>query len=181
LGLSAIQILSSGADDPGDGTPTPLAVVFTDLEGFTSWTERHGDEAASRLLVEHHRAVGPVVRSRGGRVVKRIGDGLLVTFPSSEAAVLAALELLDCAPAGLRLRAGVHWGEVALTRDDVIGHVVNVAARVTESASGGEVLTTSTVRDAVARLPGVSFGPPKVEHFHGLSEPVTVCRAETAG
>src|SRR5439155_17610541 len=118
LGLSAIQILSSGADDPAVGEPTDLAVVFTDLEGFTAWTERHGDEAASQLLTEHHRAVGPVVRSRGGRLVKRVGDGLLLTFPSPEAAVLAGLELLDSAPAGLRLRAGIHRGEVAVTRDD---------------------------------------------------------------
>jgi adenylate cyclase len=174
LGLSAIQILSSGADDQTDGLPARTAVVFTDLEGFTTWTESHGDEPASALLVAHHRAVGPVVRSRGGRVVKRLGDGLLLTFPSPEAAVLAGLELLDCAPAGLRLRAGIHEGEVVVTRDDVIGHVVNVAARVTESAKGGEVLVTEEVRDATRSLAGVSFGRLRRKAYKGLAEAVRV-------
>ena len=135
LGLTAIQVLSSGAeDDAGGASSEPLAVAFTDLENFTAFTSREGDEAASRLLAEHHRAVGPLVRSRGGRVAKRLGDGLLLTFPEPEAAVLACLELVGSNPEPLRLRAGVHMGDLVVTRDDVIGHVVNVAAHVTESA-----------------------------------------------
>src|SRR4029077_4184184 len=97
LGLSAVQLLSSsGARSvaPGEsGVPEPLAVMFTDLEGFTRFASRQGDEAAGELLQAHHRAVGPVIRSRGGRTVKRLGDGLLLTFPGPEAAVLAGLEL----------------------------------------------------------------------------------------
>ena len=59
------------------------------------------------LLAEHHRVIGPIVRSRGGKVVKRLGDGLMLSFPSPEAAVLAAIELLErgagaAAPAGRR-------------------------------------------------------------------------------
>lgn len=178
LGLSAIQILASGAEDADDdGVPTRLAVVFTDLEGFTSFTARRGDEAASRLLGEHHRAVGPVVRSRGGRLVKRLGDGLLLTFPEPEAAVLAGLELVDAQPAPLRLRVGIHAGEVVVTRDDVIGHVVNVAARVTESATGGEVLVTAAVRDAAVEIRGATFSRLRRRSYKGLGEPVLVCRA----
>jgi len=180
LGLSAIQILSSGADDPADGMPTNLAVVFTDLEGFTAWTARHGDEAASQLLTEHHRVVGPIVRSRGGRVVKRIGDGLLLTFPSTEAAVLAGLEMVDGAPAGLRLRAGIHCGDVTLTRDDVIGHVVNVTARVAESARGGQVLVTREVRDATHSLPTVAFSRLQRKNYKGLGDAVRVCTVTAA-
>ena len=56
-------------------------------------------------------------------------------------------------PGPLRLRAGVNWGEAVVTRDDVIGHLVNVAARVTETAKGGEVLVTEAVQDRVAGLP----------------------------
>src|SRR5947208_1716158 len=110
---------------------------------------KEGDETATRLLIEHHRVVGPIVRSRGGKVVKRLGDGLLLTFPSPEAAVLAALELVPSAPEPLRMRAGMHCGEAVVTRDDVIGHVVNVAARVAESAKGGEAMVTGTIRDGV--------------------------------
>ena len=179
LGLSTIQVLSTPSEDSGDDAtrgPVPMAVAFTDLEGFTRFTSEKGDEAASQLLTEHHRRVGPIVRSRGGRVVKRLGDGLLLTFPEPEAGVLACLELVEAQPEPLRLRAGLHVGDVVVTRDDVIGHVVNVAARVAESATGGEVLATTDVRQAVAgSLPNVTFGRARRRHFKGLTEPVSVC------
>lgn len=177
IGLNAIQALSWRAEtEPGEGNPAELAIVFTDLEGFTSFTAGAGDDAALALLAEHHRAVGPIVRSRGGRVVKRIGDGLLLTFPSTDAAVLAALELVPTAPEPLRLRAGVHCGEVVATRDDVVGHVVNVAARVTESARGGQVLVTASVRDSI-EVPGVAFTRARRRSFKGVGEPIAVCEA----
>ena len=183
LGLSAIQVLSApreGSDT--EGTSAQLAVAFTDLEGFTRFTAAQGDERASQLLAAHHRAVGPVVRSRGGRVVKRLGDGLLLTFPEPEAAVLACLELVEAEPVPLRLRAGIHQGEVVVTRDDVIGHTVNVAARVAETAKGAEVLATSDVRTAVGdSLPSIKFGRAKPKAFKGLGLSVSICRVERAG
>ena len=181
LGLTAIQVLSSGAEDePGEGTGEVLTVAFTDLERFTAFTAAEGDEAASRLLAAHHRAVGPLVRSRGGKVAKRLGDGLLLTFPEPEAAVLACLELVASNPDPLRLRAGVHVGDVVVTRDDIIGHVVNVAARVTESARGGEVLVTAEVRAGAKELTSVSFGRHRSKTYKGVGEPVRVCRVTWA-
>lgn len=181
IGLNAIQMLSWNSETKSDeGAPVDLAVVFTDLEGFTRYTARAGDESASALLTEHHRRAGPVVRSRGGRIVKRLGDGLMLTFPSSDAAVLASLELLDTAPEPLRLRAGVHCGEVVVTRDDVIGHVVNVAARVAEAAKGGEVLVSEPVRLAGDDLRGVAFSRLRKRVFKGVGEPVAVCKATPA-
>jgi adenylate cyclase len=182
LGLSTIQILSAGADErAGDGVPDTLAVAFTDLENFSAFTAREGDEASCRFLSDHKRAVGPVVRSRGGRIVKQLGDGLLLTFPSAEAGVLAALELLDVEPEPLRLRVGLHVGEVLVLPDrDVVGHVVNVAARVAESARGSEVLTTDAVRDAARELAGVSFGRSRRHALRGTNETIQVCAAQRA-
>jgi adenylate cyclase len=179
LGLSTIQLLSN-TDDEEKGAPgstARLTIAFTDLEGFTRFTERQGDDKASQLLVDHHRTVGPIVRSRGGRVVKRIGDGLLLTFPEPVAAVLACLELVETPPDPLRLRAGLHVGDVVVTRDDVVGHVVNVAARVAESAQGGQVVVTGDVyAEAAADLPRVQFSKPRRRSFKGLDEAVPVCR-----
>jgi adenylate cyclase len=183
MGLSAIQLMSSNDDENEEGaarTPSRLTVAFTDLEGFSRFTERNGDDVASHLIADHHRTVGPIVRSRGGRVVKRIGDGLLLTFPEAEAGVLACLELVATPPAPLRLRAGLHVGEIVLTRDDVVGHVVNVAARVAESAKGGEVVVTGDVRDDVEGLPRVAFGRLRRKSFRGLAEPIPVCKASYA-
>jgi adenylate cyclase len=186
LGLNTIQLLAWRSEEAegAEGYTARLAVVFTDLEGFTAFTAQQGDDAASRLLLDHQRAVGPVVRRRGGRLVKHLGDGLLLTFPEPSAAVLAALELLGAAPEPLRLRAGLHVGDVCVTRDDVIGHVVNVAARVAESAKGGEVLTTVDVRDSIAAeggLPDVTFARARKRSFKGIDERISVCPAKPNG
>jgi adenylate cyclase len=181
LGLSAIQQLSTSSDaDQEGGMPSRLAVAFTDIEGFTAFTAREGDEAASQLLADHYREVGPVVRSRGGHVSKRLGDGLLLTFPSPEAGVLACLEMVDAEPAPLRLRAGIHVGDVVVAGDEIVGHVVNVAARVAESAKGGEVLVTDDVRKAVGDLRGATFGRARGKTFKGIGEKVLVSRASRA-
>lgn len=181
IGLNAIQLLAydqpTGSGDAG--APSPVAVAFTDLEGFTRFTARHGDEAARGLLAEHHLHVGPVVRSRGGKVVKRIGDGLMLSFPSAEAAVHAALDLVEL-PSDLRLRAGVHCGEAVVTADDLIGHVVNVTARVAADATGGQVLATAHLRDEVGDLRGVQFGRARRRTFKGVGEPISVCPVSRA-
>jgi adenylate cyclase len=183
IGLNALQLLSF--DRPADGTTDtrqqPVSVVFTDLEGFTRYTARQGDEAALDLLGAHHRATGPIVRSRGGRVVKRIGDGLMLSFPSAESAVLASLELVEAEPGPLRLRAGVHTGEAVVTADDLIGHDVNVAARVAAVASGGQVLATIAVREVVGELRGVTFGRARRRSFKGVEQAVQVCPVQRDG
>ena len=149
-----------------------LTVAFTDLEDFTAYTEAEGDAAASRLLIGHQRDAVSIVRGRGGCVLKRLGDGLMLTFPAPEAAVLACLELCETAP--LRLRAGVHGGEVLLAGDDVMGHVVNLAARVMASADGGELVVTDYVRAAVGDMRGVAFDGPYTRKFKGIEETVPV-------
>src|SRR4051794_41837011 len=98
--------------------------------------------------------MGPIVRSRGGRIVKRLGDGLMLTFPAPEAAVLAALELVSAIDEPLRLRAGLHLGEAVVSHDDVMGHGVNVAARITEGAEGGVGLASVDLREAGAAVAG---------------------------
>jgi adenylate cyclase len=177
LGLNAVQALSNRRS-PADGSTQTLTVVFTDLEGFTRFNADNGDSAAVELLAEHHRLVGPVVRSRGGRIVKRMGDGLLLAFPEPDAAVLAAVELLATAPAPLRLRSGIHYGEAVVSRDDLTGHVVNVAARVTEEAKGGSVLLTADVLDAIdGDLRGVKFTKPSNKRLRGVPEKVGIAEA----
>ena len=180
LGLSAIQALTMGDDHPGEGSTQCLTVLFTDLEGFTRFTSREGDEAAADVLHQHHRAVAPLIRSRGGKLVKRIGDGLLVTFPEAAAGVHAALELVEAAPSGLRLRAGLHSGDVVVRAGDVIGNVVNLAARVTEASKGGQVLATSSVLEDAGELRGVRVLRGRRRSFKGVDGSVVVYRIERA-
>ena len=171
VGVLATADPTSEADAEGTA-PMDLTVAFTDLEDFTSYTEAEGDDAASRLLMDHHREAVLIVRARGGRVLKRLGDGLMLTFPEPEAAVLACLDLGEAAP--LRLRAGIHVGQLMVTSDDVFGHVVNLAARVTASAAGGQLVVTDHVRRAVGDPLGIAFDGPYLRSFKGIEDEVSV-------
>lgn len=178
LGLNALQGLSLWRNDAADQpAATSLTVMFTDLEGFSRFTTREGDDAAASLIADHQRLLGPIVRSRGGRIVKRLGDGLMTTFPVPDAAVLAALEMVEVVVEPLRLRAGIHLGEAVVTHDDLFGNVVNVAARITEAAKGGQVLTSTDVRSEVEALDAVAFGRARRVRLKGI-EPISVCRVE---
>ena len=180
FGLSALQLLAPG-DGRQDGPVEAISVVFTDLEGFTAFTAAHGDAAATDLLARHHRAVGPVVRRRGGRVVKRLGDGLLLCFPDPQQAVAAAVDLLATAPEPLRLRAGVHCGEAVVTQGDLVGMAVNIAARITEIAKGGEVLVSGDVRESAGGVAGLRFGRTRARRLKGVGDKVPVCPVLPAG
>jgi adenylate cyclase len=177
VGLSALQAMSLSRSEIGPGdvaAPSEVTVVFTDLEGFTTFTAAEGDDAAAHLVGDHNRRFGPIVRSRGGRVVKRLGDGLMLTFPAPEAAVLAAVELVGEDHGPLRVRAGLHHGEAVVAHDDVVGNVVNIAARLTEQAGGGTALASVAVREAVGDLRGVAFGRAKRYRLKGI-DPVSAC------
>ncbi len=182
MGLNALQLLSMEAEeDASGGQPQPMTIVFTDLQGFTTFTSREGDEAARELLGAHHKAVGPVIRSRGGRLVKKLGDGLLISFGAPEAAVLASLEMQETDRESLPIRAGIHHGEAMLHGDDLVGHDVNIAARVTDSAKGGEILATTEVRSAVGEMPSVTFGKARRRSFKGVAGSVSVCPVRRSG
>jgi len=183
LGVSALQVLSWDLQwDRGllgsRDTVRRASVVFTDLEGFTAYTNRHGDTAALELLAEHHKAATAIVRRWGGRVVKTLGDGLMLIFPEASSAVHAALELVPSSPDPVRMRAGVHTGELVVVDADVVGHVVNVAARVTAAAKGGEVLVTSQTLTAAGELPGVMVRRGRRKSFKGVAEKVLLHRVE---
>src|SRR5437764_9107491 len=89
----------------------PVTVMFTDIAGFTAYAATRGDRAAARLLHRHDRAVLPAIRRHSGRILKRLGDGLMVAFASPAAALRAALEMQQAAR-GVRLRIGIHAGEI---------------------------------------------------------------------
>ena len=125
------------------------AILFTDLVGSTSLSSSMGDDDWSSLLASHDRICDGVIGGRGGRLVKRTGDGILATFDTASAAVRTATALRsELAAIGLVLRAGVHAGEIDVHDDgDISGLAVNIAARVEAAGGAGDVLVTSTVRE----------------------------------
>jgi adenylate cyclase len=186
VGLNGLQLLSwdvlwnRGIGPRSRDTPNTATVVFVDIEGFTAYTAEHGDDAALELLAEHQRVAAGIVRRNGGRVVKHLGDGLMLVFPAATSGVRAAVELVETPPEPLKLRAGVHTGQVIVTSDDLVGIVVNVAARVTDLAKGGEVLVTSDTMEQVGEHAGVRASKFRSRSLRGVAGKVAVARVERA-
>ncbi len=148
-GFSVLQMWHSLAERAGRGKGgQEVTVLFTDLVGFSSWALRAGDEQALHVLREVAAAVEPPILARRGRVVKRLGDGVMAVFPAPQLAfdaAVAARELLaEVHTDGyrLRLRAGLHTGYPRAIGGDYLGVDVNVAARLVEKASANEILVS---------------------------------------
>jgi adenylate cyclase len=155
LGLAVLQVAEWLNSDVRRSEPPALAIVFTDLVGFSSWALRAGDEESLELLREVDGVVTRAVEERGGQVVKRLGDGIMAAFEEPQAAVDAADEAvgeisgLDAPAYQPHLRAGVHVGSPQAIGGDYLGVDVNVAARLCEAAEADEVLVSEPVRDRV--------------------------------
>lgn len=149
LGLTALQAWQRLAEsqDRGRGK-VDVAILFTDLVGFSSWALEAGDRAAVRLLREVGEAIEPPVLERQGEVVKRLGDGLMAAFWDAPQAVEAAFAAGDrVAPIEVdgyrpRLRTGIHLGRPRKLGGDYFGVDVNVAARLADAAKPGEILVS---------------------------------------
>lgn len=124
-------------------------VLFTDIVGSTARSAEVGDTAWRDMLDRHDRIAWQAVDRYTGNLVKNTGDGLLMTFAAPSEGVACAKDLVrELGHVGLRVRAGLHAGEIIVREDgDVSGLAVNLAARVQQAASGGTTWVSSTVRD----------------------------------
>jgi class 3 adenylate cyclase len=131
---------------PGQEDPTVEATfAFVDLAGFTALTEAHGDaEAVSVIRAFRHRVLDTL--QSGDRLVKTIGDAVMLAFPTPRRAIDALRVLLRSElahpDAVLLPRAGAHHGAAVAVDGDFYGAGVNLAARVAGQARGGELLVT---------------------------------------
>jgi adenylate cyclase len=180
--LQAWQALSE-AQRRRQGTAN-VAIVFTDLVGFSDWALKAGDEAALEVLRQVGDAEQRAISTNKGAVVKRLGDGAMAVFGDAGQAVSAALaaqrEISDIEVEGYRptQRAGVHKGTPRKVKGDFLGVDVNIAARVGDSAKGGEVLISEPVRD---ELDGrrFKFGPARELAAPGAPADLTVCSVKS--
>jgi class 3 adenylate cyclase len=132
-----------------------VAVMFSDIVDSTRLAEEVGDDEWTDVVSRYREFVRAAFATRGGEEVGTQGDGFLAQFPSPADAVLCAVDIqrdvrdVAAAGLGLRLRIGVHAGEAVHDDGDLIGRVVNLAARVTGEAEPGEILVTEPVADYV--------------------------------
>ena len=152
LGLTALQAWQrlSESQDRGRGK-VDVAILFTDLVGFSSWALEAGDQLAIELLREFAAAVEPPLLERRGEVVKRLGDGVMAAFwdagSATEAAFAANERIAAVAVGGYRprLRTGIHLGRPRKLGGDYFGVDVNIAARLADAAKPGEVLVSDPI------------------------------------
>lgn len=125
------------------------AIMFTDIAGFTALSAENEEEALA--LVDRQREVlQPIVRRHGGKWLKEMGDGLLLSFPSSKQAVSCGIAIQEAVRDidGLKLRIGIHQGDILVKGEDVFGDDVNIAARIEPfAAPGGIAISDKVHRD----------------------------------
>jgi class 3 adenylate cyclase len=161
-----------------------LAIVFTDIKGFTERTSRQTRAEHERLLKVHEMLLAPTFKAFGGNIRKTIGDAFLVTFESPTNAVLCGIAIQDrlfrfnqTAPEADRMevRVAINIGEVRVEANDVFGEPVNVAARLEGVAEANEVYFTEAVYLVMnkAEVPSEEIG---AFDFKGVPEKIRVFR-----
>jgi len=128
--------------------------AFVDMAGFTALTEAQGDEDAADLAVMFAELTRSMLAPRD-RLIKSIGDAVLVTSPDPARGLTLVERLLTVAAAEPRLptlRAGLHHGDAVERDGDVFGAAVNLAARVAAEAHPAEVLGTAPIAEAARDL-----------------------------
>jgi class 3 adenylate cyclase len=130
---------------------TLATVLFTDIVGSTEKAAQLGDHQWRALLEQHHVVVRSMLARYRGTEIDTAGDGFLATFEGPARAVRCAEAIMaSLTPLGIRVRAGVHTGEVESVGGKVGGIAVAIGARVTALAAESEILVSSTVKDLTA-------------------------------
>lgn len=158
--------------------------MFADIAGFTALTEAHGDQEAAELVDDFCDAVDAELPAFGGTQVKTIGDALMLHIPDPGNAVLLGLRIAHDilqghgAPA---VRVGMHHGPAIERAGDYIGSAVNIAARVSAAATGGEVLLTAETAAAAPQPEGVLYESRGRQTLRNLRDPVELVAAVRQG
>ena len=155
--IGAFAAGQDAAFPPGSNPDRILAtVMFSDIVASTERAAELGDRRWGEVLSRHDQLFRKELTAHGGREIKTMGDGFLSLFDAPARAIRCAMAFRDALGSlGIEVRIGIHSGEVELRENDVGGLAVNIGARVMTSASRGDVLVSSTVRDLVA---GSSIG-----------------------
>ena len=165
-----IERFVAGEDAPLVPESVLATVMFTDLVGSTERAARLGDRAWRDLLTQHHALVRRELGRFRGEERDTAGDGFFATFDGPARAIRAGQAIITgLTELDLEARIGIHVGECELHEGKLSGIAVNIGARVAATASAGEVIVSSTVRDLVAGS-GLRFEDRGRQQLKGVSE-----------
>jgi pimeloyl-ACP methyl ester carboxylesterase len=180
VGDNAMQIADLVADfaaTPGTEAQSTTAsrrmlatILFTDVVDSTSRARELGDKGWRELLEAHDATIRREVARFRGSEVKSLGDGFLILFDGPARAIHCAQAITEAmAPLSIKVRAGLHTGEVERTESDVLGIAVHLAARIMDTAGASEVVISRTVKDLVAGS-GIAFDEAGEHSLKGIEE-----------
>jgi class 3 adenylate cyclase len=156
-----------------------VTIVFTDIEESTELMERIGEERFVKALLAHNRIVRECVAKTDGDVVKSQGDGFMLVFASASAALACAVELQrilaryneDKPDEPLRMRIGMHTGNIFQAEGDFLGKAVVLAARITGQARGGQILVSAACREYTEGTGRWRYGEASALQLKGIMGP----------
>ena len=168
--VDSINIVSAATRYVAAETKT---IVFTDVVNSTVLSEALGDRAWLDLIGNHLSDLQNIVAESGGITVKTLGDGGMFAFPTATSALNAATRIQSAvmeseSATGMKVRIGIHTGDVMSDRSDFVGLTVNKAARVASGADGGQILVSASTA-AMVNEAEFRFGEPKTVHLKGMS------------
>jgi len=190
------QFVAEGQTGPEPPAAAPsglVTILFTDMEGSTSLTQRLGDDRAQELLRSHNTIIRDALKAHGGSEIKHTGDGVMASFPSASRALECAVAIQqgfrdynDARPSTgsgrteeIRVRIGLNAGEPVAEEADLFGAAVQLAARVCARAEPGQVLAANVVRE-LAMGKGFLFSDQGDVELRGFEDPVRLYEVRCA-
>src|SRR5215213_1733736 len=131
-----------------------VTIFFSDIRGFTEYTEARGDAAAFRMLQLHNTVVQEQIALYGGHIVKRLGDSFMVSFDAARNTMACGIGVQKSLTqyneqeegAQINVGIGINMGEPIRDADDYFGGSVDLAARICAAAGPGQILVSDTIR-----------------------------------
>lgn len=162
------------------------AILVADVVGYSRLIEADEVGTLAALKERRKQILTPVVSANGGRVVKYMGDGVLVEFASAVAAVKAAIALQaafskanDVSPNPILLRIGINLGDIVSEGADIFGDGVNVAARLESMAEPGGIWVSAKVHDELAGKIEVAAIDMGEQQLKNIARPVRAFKLST--
>jgi class 3 adenylate cyclase/TolB-like protein/Flp pilus assembly protein TadD len=156
-----------------------MAVMLADVVDYSRMMSRSEDETHARITRHVDEFIVPTIYEHNGRLVRSMGDGLLVEFVSAVDAVTCALDIQRGLaarqanePAAIRLRIGINTGDVLVDKRDIYGNSVNIAARLEALASPGTVCVSQSIYDQTRAHPEFYFADRGAHYVKNIPYPV---------
>lgn len=157
-----------------------VVILFTDIESFTQFVEKHGDQLAYERLKYHNQIVRNTLERHNGTEVKQLGDGFMINFASARDALKCASEIQSQMSAindddmSMDIRIGIHAGEPIHDEKDFVGRTVILAQRIMNQAKGGQIFVSEVVKNLVGPMKGYQYVDQGMRRLEGISEPQAI-------